>query len=127
VAVLYDHRYAEAGWMLQVLSAALLVAPFAVAAQAYLAIGMPQLHSRILAIRLCGLVIGLPIGFHFFGLRGALWGAVLSQFPTLPMFILYNVKSGLFGLRREMARLFAALVGMGVGTVIASWLTSVLQ
>ena len=76
VAVLYDHRYADAGWMLQILAATLLMAPFEIAVQAYLGLGRPELHSRILAVRLVALFTAMPIGFHFFGLPGALWGAV---------------------------------------------------
>ncbi len=119
VAVLYDHRYADAGWMLQILAAALLTAPFQIATQAYLALGMPQLHSRILAVRLATLFAAMPIGFHFFGLPGALWGVVLSQFASLPMFIFYNVRNGVFDLRSELLLLPTVLVGMGIGRLVA--------
>jgi len=53
--------------------------PFQVAVQAFLALGVPKVYSRILVIRLVGLVCGVPVGFFWFGLPGALWGVVASQ------------------------------------------------
>ena len=54
----------------------------------------------------------MPIGFHFFGLPGALWGFVLSYFSALPTTIFYQVKYGLFDLRKELLLLAVVLVGM---------------
>jgi O-antigen/teichoic acid export membrane protein len=119
VTVLYDHRYADAGWMLQIVAAMLLTAPFAIATQAYVALGMPQLLSRILAIRLLALLVTMPVGFHFFGLPGALWGGVLSQFSSVPMLIYFNMENGLFDLKRELLHLPATLVGAAAGTMLA--------
>lgn len=119
VAVLYDHRYADAGWMLQILAAALLTAPFQIATQAYLALGMSQLHSKILAIRLGTLFVAMPTGFLLFGLPGALWGVVASQFLSLPILIFYNVKYGLFALEKELLVLTMILVGAGLGKMLA--------
>ena len=116
--MLYDHRYADAGWMLQILAATLLMAPFGIAVQAYLGLGRPELHSRILFVRLVALFIAMPLGFHLFGLPGALWGAVLSQFASLPMFIFYNVGRAIFDLSREVLLLPAALVGAAIGKLI---------
>ena len=74
--VLYDHRYAQAGWMLQILAAALLTAPFQIAIQAYLALGMPQLHSRILVSPPdCALSRAMPFGFLFFRPSGGALGS----------------------------------------------------
>jgi O-antigen/teichoic acid export membrane protein len=118
VGVLYDHRYADAGWMLQILATTLLMAPFGIAVQAYLALGRPELHSRILFVRLGALLVAMPLGFHLFGLPGALWGAVLSQFASLPMFIRYNVGRAIFDLSREVLLLPAVLVGAAIGKLI---------
>jgi O-antigen/teichoic acid export membrane protein len=115
VTVLYDRRYAEAGWMLQILAVVLAANPFQIAVQSYLALGMPQLLSRILIVRLVVLVAGMPSGFYFFGLPGALWGVVASHMLWLPMVILLNAKYGLLDLRRELLALPILLVGACVG------------
>jgi O-antigen/teichoic acid export membrane protein len=119
IGLLYDPRYAQAGWMLEVLAAALLTVPFQISIQCFMALGMPQLHSNILVIRLVMLFAAMPVGFHFFGLPGALWGLVLSQFLCLPMIILYSARHGLFDLRKELLLLPMVFVGMGVGKVFA--------
>lgn len=115
IGLLYDRRYSQAGWMLEILAAALVTVPFRVAPQCFMALGMPNLLTNIIAIRLLTLFLIAPIGFHFFGLPGALWGIVLSYFSCLPPTIFYKVKYGLFDLRKELFLLPVVLVGMIVG------------
>jgi O-antigen/teichoic acid export membrane protein len=117
---LYDPRYADAGWMLQILAAILIAAPFQIAVQSYLALSMPQLHSKILFVRLIVLVAAMPVGFLLFGLPGVLWAVVVSQLSSVPIFIFYNVRIGLFDLRKELLPLPALLLGMGMGGLITS-------
>lgn len=117
IDLLYDRRYSQAGWMLEILAAALLIVPVHVATQCFMALGMPRLISHLGAIRLVTLFLITPIGFHFFGLPGALWGIVLSYFSYLPTTIFYKVKYGLFDLRKELFLLPVVLVGMVGGEV----------
>jgi len=119
IGVLYDPRYAEAGWMLEVLATALLAVPIRLAHQCFMALGNPRLNSEILAARLVALFVALPLGFNFHGLSGALWGLVCSQFLSVPMTIWYSVRYGLFDLRRELLLLPIAAVGAGVGAALA--------
>jgi len=118
IAALYDARYAQAGWMLEVLALALVAIPFRVATQCFLVLGEPRLMSRICVIRLAALGLLTPAGFHFFGLEGALWAIVLSYFSTLPTTIAFVVRHGLFDVRRELLLLPAVLLGMVAGTVL---------
>jgi O-antigen/teichoic acid export membrane protein len=120
ICLLYDHRYADAGWMLQILAAMLIAAPFQIAVQSYLALGMPQLHSKILLVRLMVLVTAMPVGFLLFGLPGVLWGIVGSQLSSVPVFIFYNARNGLLDLRKELLPFPALLFGMGIGGLITS-------
>lgn len=119
IELLYDDRYAQAGWMLEVLAVALLAIPFRVAAYCFMALGIPKLLTRIIAIRLITMIILVPSGFHLLGLSGALWGVVLSSFFTLPPTILYAVKHGLFNLKKEFLFLTALPVGMIAGYAIS--------
>jgi O-antigen/teichoic acid export membrane protein len=118
IRLLYDQRYAAAGWMLEILAVALMTVPFRVATQCFLALGMPRLLSNIIAIRLITLFLVTPVGFHTFGLPGALWGIVLSHFSCLPTIIFYKVKHGLFDLRKELFVLPLVLAGMVVAKVL---------
>jgi O-antigen/teichoic acid export membrane protein len=117
IAALYDARYAQAGWMLEVLALALVAIPFRVATQCFLVLGEPRLMSRICVIRLVALGLLTPVGFHFFGLEGALWAIVLSHFSTLPTTIAFVVRHRLFDLRRELPLPVALLAGLALGHV----------
>ena len=118
VAVLYDPRYAEAGWMLQTLAIALVTLPFRVATQCFVVLGEPAQMSAICAIRLVALCAAVPLGWHFFGLPGALWAIVLSYFSTLPTTLAFVVRHGLFDLRQEVALIPALLAGLGAGQAL---------
>ena len=80
VRILYDARYADAGWMLQFLAA---VAWFqileATIGAALLAEGATRWVAASSAAKLLGMVLFLPLGFHLGGFRGALVGLVLSE------------------------------------------------
>jgi O-antigen/teichoic acid export membrane protein len=112
IDLLYDHRYAQAGWMLQVLAAALLTVPFQIAIQCFVALGMPHVLSRVLTLRLVVLAVAMVGGYHLFGVSGALFGLVASHLLCLPMIIFHSVRYGLFDLRREL--LFLPMLGVGM-------------
>ena len=117
VQVLYDARYADAGWMLQILSVALLAAPFRIAIHCFIVLGKPQLMSSATAIRLVAMVVAIPLGFQVFGLPGAIWGIIASHLSMLPLVAYHSFRFGLFDYRKELALLL--LFGLGVGVAMA--------
>jgi hypothetical protein len=64
------------------------------------------------------MVIAMPLGFHYGGLPGVLWGNVASQFLPLPIVIRSSVRYRIFDLRREALLLPVVFVGMGAGWLI---------
>jgi O-antigen/teichoic acid export membrane protein len=118
ISLLYDPRYQDAGWMLQILATALLTIPSRLAAQCFLVLGVSKIFSHIQATRLVVLYVCLPVGLYFFGLAGALWGIVLAHFSTLPVVTTYMVKNGLYDLRKEIALLPIAVLGAVSGLAI---------
>ena len=48
IGSLYDRRYEQAGWMLEIIAAALLITPFNLAIMCLLALGLPRLLPRLL-------------------------------------------------------------------------------
>lgn len=119
VALLYDARYAEAGWMLRILAVALLTLPFRVAMQCFVVLGEPAQMSAIGAIRLACLCAAVPLGWHFFGLAGALWGIVLSYFSPLPTTLAFVVRHRLFDAAKELALIPALLAGLAAGQAVS--------
>ena len=112
IGLLYDQRYEQAGWMLEVLATALLITPLNLAIMCLLALGLPKLFAQIIAIRMASLFLLLPLGFHFFGLSGALWGYVVSYFSIFPATIYYKIRYGLFDFSKELLLIPAWLVGI---------------
>ena len=119
IGLLYDHRYADAGWMLEVLAAGLLAVPAQISVQGFLALGLPQIHSKILILRLIVLFISLPLGFYFFGIPGAVAGVAVSQLFPLILMLSWNVRLKLFDLRKELLFLPLIVVGLGAGKLIS--------
>ncbi len=82
VHLLYDKRYAEAGWMLQAF--ALRVAMICVLTPCetcLFSMGLTRYGMYQNVARLVWIVIAVPTGWHFFGLRGVVFAATLSELP----------------------------------------------
>jgi O-antigen/teichoic acid export membrane protein len=122
VGLLYDARYQDAGWMLQILAAALVAVPSRVHTVCLLALGLSRLHSHLVGVRLAALFVAMPLGFHFFGLPGAIWGAVLSHYSMVPFTFAYGARERLLDLRKEVLALPAvglgALLGIGIDFLV---------
>jgi O-antigen/teichoic acid export membrane protein len=117
IALLYDARYADAGWMLQILAVGLIAAPFQIASQTFMALGKPKLNTLILVLRLVTVIVAMPVGFRLFGLPGALIGFILSILICLPLFAILGAREGTFDTRRELLVVPAIFVGIGTGTL----------
>jgi O-antigen/teichoic acid export membrane protein len=117
VSLLYDSRYAQAGWMLEILSLGLLAIPFRVATECFIALGMPQIPSLVSMVRLITLFVATPASFVLFGLTGALWGIVLSALSWLPIQIFFKRKFDLFELKNELFPISFLIIGLLAGCV----------
>lgn len=118
IGLLYDHRYVDAGWMLEILSTGLMTVPFQIATTCFLALGRPDINTMMNAVRLVSLLVALPLGFYLGGLAGAVWGIVAAQFLSLPVLLVYSRRFDIFDWRHELLVLPAVLAGAGVGRLI---------
>lgn len=124
VSLLYDARYADAGWMLQVLGLGLLAMRYQVLEQLMFALGRPGWVSANNALRTLGLLIFIPVGFALAGERGALWGVAISQFASWPLSLYFKRQQGLLTWRTEQWWLVGLTLGGAAGWAIDSVLTS---
>ncbi len=124
IRVLFDARYAESGWMLQVLSLTLLCVPFHLATQYFLALGRSRLLFSVIALRLVALPAFTLAGFAAFGLPGAVWGIALSHFAGIPLIVHHLRQCGIFDLRLEMRPLPAIVLGAGLGALMVRLLAA---
>ena len=80
VDILYDNRYLEAGWMLQILTVATWFQVLEAANGAtLLAVAKPARVAAGNFAKVLGMAVLLPVGFFFFGFGGALIGYALSD------------------------------------------------
>ncbi|MGY3560525.1 O-antigen/teichoic acid export membrane protein [Bradyrhizobium sp. USDA 4463] len=115
---LYDPRYAQAGWMLQILSISLLAVPYQIGVQCFVALGRPGLQFNITALRMLVLLLLTPIGFFLAQLKGALCGIVASQLAAAIATLLLTAKLGFFDWRKELRPWPALILGIGIGWLV---------
>ncbi len=101
--------------MLEVLAVSLPAAAFNISQLCLLSRGLPKIFTVVIAIRVAVTFLCIPLGFHFFGVQGALWGIVVSQISSAPATIYYQIKYSLFDLSKELLLLPAVFAGMILG------------
>lgn len=112
VRILYDNRYADAGWMLSALALTLAAVRLNVFDQCLVAMGRVKLLSGLNAIRLAVLCAFVPIGHALFGVPGAIGGVVASALFSGACLLVVQHRLKLLNLRHEL--LAVPLFGSGV-------------
>jgi O-antigen/teichoic acid export membrane protein len=115
VGVLYDHRYAEAGWMLQILALSLVWARYDATQQLYLALGEPRFVAFLNFARFGSVFVALLIGYTIAGIRGAIWGFALHQLVIALLSYRFNALLRINDFARDLGVLVALPIGYGVG------------
>lgn len=116
VEVLWDDRYIEAGWMLQVLCfRAAMRALFAPADALVMSLGQTRIGFINNATRAGMLFVGIPLGWHLGGMVGIIWAIAVAEIPGL--FILWPalIRRGVFRPSRELLALGYGAVGVALG------------
>ncbi len=114
VRSLYDDRYVEAGWMLQVLVLRVTFSCIAVPCETCL-FSMGHSHFGFIRslTRLVWMLVALPLACHYFGMVGLVWVTAMAELPSLFVLVPAFARRGLILWRREL--LVPLLFGAGVG------------
>lgn len=117
IELLWDPRYAEAGWMLRILCLRVAVAAIMLPCEVCLvATGESRFgFMRSVAIMLA-IVIGVPVGYSVAGAEGLVWAVALSELPAVLVLWPAAARRGLWRWQREVQAV--ALFGLGLG---AGW------
>lgn len=127
VDLLYDHRYQNAGWMLQWLGLGLLAIRHQVLEQLMFAKGQPVWVSASNSVRALSLALLIPAGFAAAGEKGAIAAVVASQFASWPVALWFKYRHQLLTLASERVWLPAFGVGVLSGWALDSALTALLK
>ena len=120
VHILYDKRYAGAGWMLSVLALTLVATRLNIFDECLLAMGRIRLLSFLNAVRLIALYGLVPLGYALFGVPGAVAAVVASALFNGGCLLVVQQRLGLLKVRRELLALPLFGAGLAIGWVGAA-------
>ena len=119
VSKVYDRRYHEASWMVPLLALGLWhTLMYATTMPALLSLGKSRYQAIGNAIYCASVISGVPVGFHFFGMFGAVVAVALGDLPMY--FVLVNGASreGVSTWRQDLQATGIFLVLLGAGFLI---------
>jgi O-antigen/teichoic acid export membrane protein len=119
VDLLYDPRYHDAGWMLQVLAVRLVVAATISNSESCLvALGHPRYSFIENCSRALAMAVAIPLGWSMLGVRGVIWAVALAELPPLVVIWAGMLRHRMFSFSAEFRSaafvLLGALLGLGV-------------
>ena len=121
VSLLYDARYLQAGWMLQVLSVRVALRAIVAPCQyVLLAVGKPSYGFHLNLARTLWLVVCVPLAFQLWSVTGLVWAVALSELAALCVVLPAVARHVIAGRELVAPWLFAlgALLGVLVRRVL---------
>lgn len=121
VELLYDDRYKEAGWMAQALCMRVALSCMLVPAETCLfSLGQTQYGLYRNIGRAVWVLLGVPLGYHFWGIQGVVWATATSELPVLIILWVPLWRRGLLRLSREALAIGLLAVGVMIGLALDS-------
>ncbi len=118
IDILYDRRYKDAGWMLEILAVSLVWVRYGATQQLYLALGVSKYVAFMNFVRFAVVFSALFICFHLGGVKAAIWGFALHQLVIALMTYRFNSILKINDFARDLGVLVALPIGYGVGVCI---------
>ena len=115
VELLYDDRYLDAGFMLQILSISLVFTRYGIFNMAYVALGHAQLMASVHVVKLVSIFALLLLLYHMFGFTGALIAIAIHAAPSVLFMFWANHFHGLNDFKYEFLVLPVWVIGYGAG------------
>jgi O-antigen/teichoic acid export membrane protein len=116
VSKVYDQRYHEASWMVPLLALGLWhTLMYATTVPALLSLGKSSYQAIGNAIYCASVIAGIPLGFHFFGMFGAVAAVALGDLPLYFVLATGASREGVSTWRQDLEAtgIFIALLGAG--------------
>jgi len=120
VSALYDVRYHEAGWILEVLALSTLGIASVVADQVFLAVGKSKWMSYASLAQMIFMYIAIPISFYNFGFNVAVYVIALSFLPKYIVTLIFLNKLDILSLIKEFRFVPTFGIGVFLGYIIES-------
>jgi O-antigen/teichoic acid export membrane protein len=118
VTRMYDRRYHDAGWMVPVLALGLWhTLMYATTMPALLTLGKSK-YQAVGSAFYCAMVFTtIPLGFHFFGMFGAVVAVAAGDFPFYVVLLIGASREGVSTWRQDLEAtgIFVTLLAVGLG------------
>jgi O-antigen/teichoic acid export membrane protein len=119
VELLYDPRYAAAGWMLRVLSIRVALSCMVWPIQFCLfALGHAQYGFYLNLARVLTLIAGVPIGYSISGVSGLVWAVTFSEIPALIVCYFGFARAKLLSVLQELRAPAFYAAGLALGYAV---------
>jgi O-antigen/teichoic acid export membrane protein len=123
VEVLWDRRYTDAAWILQVLcvrvAVSLIVSP---SETCLFSLGLTRYGFQRSVIRLVASLAFLPAGWYLAGVRGVIWGTVATELSTV-LAVWPKCRSlGILRIGKELRSIAIFGACLAAGTLVRRWL-----
>ena len=115
ITFLYDPRYHEAGWMLQILSSGYIVLIGSAIGPFYLAFGNSFLFMRLLAAKAFLLLSTMAVGGYLYGTTGLIVGVAASHLLYYPIQVFVYRKYSLWMPKMDALSLLGSLTIIFLG------------
>jgi len=117
VACLYDARYQEAGWMLEILSLSLLSTGSLLIGQCFLAQGKSKIVTGFILVQTVIFYVILPFLFFEFGMLGAVWSIVIATMVRMIISSIYMKIYFFYNIKKELIMLPLIFLGYYMGVI----------
>jgi O-antigen/teichoic acid export membrane protein len=122
IRLLYDDRYLDAGWILQVVAVACWFQVLECSnAVALLAKGQPKWIAAGCILKVVLLAVALPLGYRFYGFPGALIAVSATEIPRYLLVAAATRRAGAYGWRIEAIFTAAVFVSAALAAALVAW------
>jgi len=111
IDILYDDRYLNTGWMLQVLAITIIGSSFRLGSSLLLSMGNPQAGTIAVAVRAVALVLMIPLGYEHYGMYGAVWSIAINPLFEIPVILWFFSRYKIISWYKEF--MFLPIIGVG--------------
>jgi O-antigen/teichoic acid export membrane protein len=119
ISTLYDDRYANAGWILQILVVSVVGNTLSsVSMECLSALSITKVRMWVMLVRTLSLFIGLPLVYPYYGFYGAIWVVAINVLVSLPLTWYTLAKNSVFDFLKEIRMLPFVAVGYFLGKLI---------
>jgi len=101
INLLYDERYYNAGWMLEVLALSTIFLGTTMAGVCLLALGDARAIMKLTSTSAIFLFISVPISFNYFGMQGAVVAIAVNSIVEIPLIFYMMSRYKLLNLIKE--------------------------